>query len=218
MKRIIIICEGPTELEFCKDVLSQHLSTKDIFIQTPLIKKSGGGIVPWPSLRKQIENHLLQDTQAIVTTFIDYYGIPDKFQFPGWGESKKIQDKYERMEFLQQAMIHDINPSLQHRFSPYLQLHEFEALLLSDIESLRSIIPASDFTNIIELTSTIKENPNPELINDTPGNAPSYRLKRSIIGYNKIVYGAILAEKIGIDRIRKKCPGFNKWVTEMEND
>jgi hypothetical protein len=45
MKRIIIICEGPTEQAFCKTNLQVHFQTKGIYIQTPLIKHSRGGIV-----------------------------------------------------------------------------------------------------------------------------------------------------------------------------
>jgi len=104
MKRIIIICEGPTEQEFCKDVLYSFLSSKEIYIQTPLIKKSGGGIVRWPILKQQIENHLLQDPTAFVTTFIDFYGLKDKHQFPGWIPSKTIQNKSHKMGFLESEM------------------------------------------------------------------------------------------------------------------
>jgi hypothetical protein len=78
-------------------------------------------------------------------------------------------------------------------------------------------IPATDFINRAELVHTIEHFPNPELINDTPNNAPSYRLKPLINGYNKIVYGAILAESIGIQQIRNKCPRFNQWLTHLEN-
>lgn len=38
MKRLIIICEGPTEKEFCKDVLSKHFLAKDINLECPTIK------------------------------------------------------------------------------------------------------------------------------------------------------------------------------------
>jgi hypothetical protein len=40
MKRIIIICEGPTEQEFCKDVLQTDFNSKNIILQCPTIKKS----------------------------------------------------------------------------------------------------------------------------------------------------------------------------------
>ena len=59
MKRIIIICEGQTERDFCQKVLAPYLWQYGITIQTPLIKISGGGIVKWDYLRKQAETHLL---------------------------------------------------------------------------------------------------------------------------------------------------------------
>ena len=217
MKRIIIICEGPTEVEFCKDVLYSHFFTKGILIHTPLIKKSGGGIVPWSNLKRQIENHLIQDRQATVTTLIDYYGIKDNFNFPQWEISKTIPDKNERMLLLESSIANDLNDEIRHRFFPYIQLHEFEGLLFNDISIFINLIPNEDFLNKKDLTATIEQNPNPELINDTPDNAPSYRLKRLIKGYNKIVYGAILAEAIGLERIRHKSPRFNQWIENLEN-
>lgn len=47
MKRLIIVCEGPTENEFCLNVLAPVLMKADIYVEAPLIKKSNGGIVPW---------------------------------------------------------------------------------------------------------------------------------------------------------------------------
>lgn len=38
MKRIVIICEGETEQEFCDKSLSNHFNPKDIYIQAPRIK------------------------------------------------------------------------------------------------------------------------------------------------------------------------------------
>lgn len=59
MKRVIIICEGETEREFCKNVLAPHLIHNNIFIQAPLIKRSMGGIVRWSILKKEIETPLV---------------------------------------------------------------------------------------------------------------------------------------------------------------
>lgn len=216
MKRIIVICEGPTEIEFCKDILYPYFQPKDIYLQTPLIKKSGGGIVPWSILKRQIENHLYQDTTAFVTTLIDFYGIRDKYLFPDWIQSKTIDDKNERMAFLEKGMKGNIDSSLAARYEPYLQLHEFEGLLFNNINAFDALIPAADFVDKRELIQTIQSNENCELINDTPNNAPSYRLKRLIKGYNKIVYGSLLAEQIGLANIRSKSPRFNAWITKLE--
>lgn len=58
MKRLIIVCEGPTENEFCMDVLAPVLLKNDIYVQAPLVKKSNGGTVPWQNIKRQIETHL----------------------------------------------------------------------------------------------------------------------------------------------------------------
>lgn len=83
MIRVIIICEGgETEKEFCNTILRPYLAKKRIFVQSPLIKKTMGGIVKWSELKKQITLHLKEDSTSYVTTFIDYYGIYSKYDFP----------------------------------------------------------------------------------------------------------------------------------------
>lgn len=216
MKRIIIVCEGETEQEFCKDVLQPHFLSRNILIEHPTIKKSGGGIVAWESLKKQIDNHLKQDSTAFVTTFIDYYGINGKLKFPKWDESKDIVDKNERLSFLEQSMKELIGSSFNYRFIPYIQLHEFEGLLFNNMEVFNAQIAPNEFRNYDKLVKTIQEYPNPELINDGKTTAPSKRLQNLIIGYNKPVYGSILADSIGLPRIRAKSPRFNNWITTLE--
>lgn len=213
MQRVIIVCEGQTEQEFCKDVLQPHLNPKGVLIHYPTIKKSAGGILAWSFLSRQIQNHLAQDKSAFVTTLIDYYGIHDRHLFPNWETGKVIVDKSARMKHLEDGMLFPDD----HRFIPYIQLHEFEGLLFNSIEAFRSEIPQSDFTNEAELINTLNNFPNPELINDSPNNAPSYRLKRLISGYNKIVYGSILAQRIGIDAMRAKAPRFSAWIGKLES-
>ena len=195
MTRIIIICEGPTEQEFCKDVLQPHFLGKNIYLHYPTIKKSGGGIVPWSHLKRQIENHLVQEKYAFVTTLIDYYGISASHLFPAWEIAGKIVDKNKKMDQLEIAMKNSIKTDIQNRFIPYIQLHEFEGLLFNNILPFDSNIPQQDFINKAELEQTINSYPNPELINDTPNNAPSYRLSRIIKGYKKIVYGNLFLQK-----------------------
>lgn len=46
VKRLIIICKGPTELQFCREVLYPHFMVKGIIIETPLIKKAMEDV--WP--------------------------------------------------------------------------------------------------------------------------------------------------------------------------
>jgi hypothetical protein len=217
MKRIIMISEGPTEQEFAKKNLQISFINKDIQLQTPLIKASRGGIVKWNKLKNQIETHLKVDRDAIVTTFIDYYGMYEKYKFPGWDDAHKIVDRNDRMNFLEHAMLQDIEPNFRHRYIPYLQLHEFEGLLFIDIEVIKSQIPSEDIVGLTELINTFVEYPNPEMINNIKSTSPSHRLERIIRGYNKIVHGSILSEAIGLNRIRAKCPRFNNWIIRLEN-
>ncbi len=216
MKRLVIICEGPTEQEFIRDVMFSYFSPKGIFIQTPLIKKSGGGIVPWKALKEQIIGHL-REGGSIVTTLIDYYGMPDRYNYPGWEESKTIVDRVERMIFLEEYMLNEIPDELRNRFIPYYQLHEFEGLLFNNLASFEATFAPSEFKDKVELIRILDQYPNPELINDHPDTAPSKRLDKLIEGYNKIVYGAILADTIGIVNLKAKSPRFNKWITQLEN-
>jgi hypothetical protein len=217
MKRVIIICEGPTEQIFCKTNLFLHMQSKGILIQTPLIKHSRGGIVKWSILKQQIETHLKSDPTAFVTTFIDYYGLYSKYDFPLWNESEKIVCHNERMDAIEKGMCDDIQENFRYRFIPYLQLHEFEGLLFNDIDIIYSQIPPEDIVNKEELEDTFANYDNPEMINNSKQTSPSHRLERIIKGYNKVVYGDILADAIGLHRIRNKSPRFNNWIEKLEN-
>ena len=216
MKRIIIICEGETEREFCTKTLAPFFAKKDIHIQAPLIKKSMGGIVKWAELKKQINLHLKTDVTAYVTTFIDYYGLYAKYKFPGWDESLTIPDKNNRMDLLELSMGNDIDDSVRHRFIPYMQLHEFEGLLFNDINIFYEQIPKNELVGEAELKKTFQDYDNPEMINNQRATSPSHRLERIVSGYNKVVYGNYLADAIGLDRIREKSPRFNGWLSKIE--
>lgn len=217
MKRIIIICEGQTEQEFLKATMLHHFANKEIYLQTPLIKASRGGIVNWSKLKQDIETHLKADNTAIVTTLIDYYGLYTKHSFPNWNNCEAIVNKLDRMVALETAMFNDVDEAVRYRFIPYLQLHEFEGLLFNDIDIIYNQIPKSDIVNESELSETFAQYDNPEMINNVKATSPSHRLQRIIRGYNKVVYGSILAEAIGLERMRTKSPRFNEWVTKLEN-
>lgn len=152
-----------------------------------------------------------------MTTFIDYYGIPDRFNYPQWQNSKAIVDKSKRMDFLEQAMMDGFDDNLKKRFIPYIQLHEFEGLLFNNLVSFESTFESNEFNNKTDLEKILNNFPNPELINEHPDTAPSKRLMKLIKGYNKIVYGAILAENIGMHNLLQKSPRFNEWINKLEN-
>lgn len=214
MKRLVIICEGATEQAFCRDLLYDYFQTKGILLWAPTIKHSNGGIVAWDTLKKQIVRHL-NEGDSVVSLLIDYYRIRDSYHFPGWMESKKINNVYDRMRFLFEQMSLDVEERFRARFVPYIQLHEFEGLLFSDI----SVFP-KNFTkeqlNYSLLESAITSFETPEEINNGPATAPSERLKKAICGYDKVTDGAFLALEIGLNTIREKCILFNEWIERLE--
>jgi hypothetical protein len=217
MKRIIVICEGQTEQAFVKTNLYSHLLSMDTLVEAPLIKASHGGIVKWPKLKKEIENYLHSDKSAWVTTLIDYYGVYAKHDFPLWNDAEKILDKNKMMDAIEAAMHSDLDTPYNYRFIPYMQLHEFEGLLFNDVNVIYEQIPADDIVQKAELEKIFHDYPNPEMINNGRETAPSKRLERLIKGYHKIVYGDILAEAIGLNRIRNKSPRFNHWLSRLES-
>ena len=218
MKRIIIIGEGQTEQEFCNDVLQPHFNQLDIVIQTPTIKKTGGGIVSWEALKYQIVKHLKQDKSAIITLLIDYYGIESNHKYPNWLKAQQLMltNKYQAIQLIQNGMLADIEEVFRVRFIPYIQLHEFEGLLFSDISVFDNNFEVNEFKDYPYLVETIKNHHNPEEVNNGVTTAPSKRLEKIINGYDKIVYGSLLADEIGLKVIRGKCPGFNSWINELE--
>lgn len=217
MKRLIIVCEGQTEQEFCNDILQPHLNQFGIVIQNPTIKKTAGGIVRWDSLKHQIETHLKQDPTAFVTTLIDFYGIHAYHNYPNWLQANQHNNKNVGMDLMEQGMLSDIPAQFQHRFIPYIQLHEFEGLLFCDINVFDNGFEENEFLDYNYLVQTINDNQNPELINDSSITAPSKRLLKIIKDYSKITHGCLIAQDIGINKMRAKCPRFNKWIDDLEH-
>lgn len=214
MKRLIIVCEGQTEQSFCQNLLSPYFLPKGIVVEAPTIKHSHGGIVPWNTLKRQLVEHL-HEGDVIVTMLIDFYRIKDSYQFPGWEEAKTIENSQDKMNGLFHDMSNDMPEDLRDRFVPYIQYHEFEGLLFSDISAFRNnFLPTEcDFDAI---QSAIDEFETPEDINNKPETAPSSRLMAAVTGYDKVLYGTILAEDTGLGTIRSRCPLFNSWIERIE--
>lgn len=218
MNRIIIICEGQTEQEFCNTLLQPHFSANGITLQAPLIKKTMGGIANWNVLKREIETYLRREKDVLVTTLIDYYGIKDSHGFPLWAEKQAIADKKQRLDELEAAMQADVDENLRPHFVPYLQLHEFEGLLFSDKQAFYTTFNEYELAREDELEQTFADFDNPEMINDGVETSPSHRLERIISGYEKVVYGCCLAEAIGLNKMRQKSPRFDNWLKRLETN
>lgn len=214
MIRVNIVVEGQTEETFVRDTLAPYLAEHKIFAVARCVATSRsqrGGLRSYIKARNDIQQWLKQDAQAFVSTMFDYHKVPE--DFPGLKESRKIPTSTQRIKRLEQNMLEDIgNP----RFIPYLQLHEFEALLFSDAGITGQSLGATD--RQMDVLQEIRNAfPTPEDINDSEQTAPSKRLLALFPGYTKPAFGAAAVRDIGLDKIRQQCPHFASWLARLES-
>ena len=222
MIRLNFIVEGQTEQLFVHDVLKNHLSFFEVYTFVRRVetgKRKGkiyrGGMTGYKKAKNDILNWMKEDKdpQARFTTMFDLYALPPSF--PNTDESKSIKDPYKRVEKLEQAFQKDIN---DHRFLPYIQLYEYEALLLSDPNSFKYVFPKST-SQIESLKKMANQFQTPEHINDKNETAPSKRIIKEIPEYAdlKTTAGPLIAKKIGLKVMREKCRHFDSWLCRLEN-
>lgn len=214
MKELILICEGSTEIEFCKKILVDHFKKFSIKLSYTLILHSDGGIVKWEILKKQIENHYDDNNEVFISTFIDYYGIYDHHKFPNWDLAEIEPNKTLRMDILQNGMKNDLDVKI--KFIPYILLHEFETLAFSNYDVFEELYETNE-AKLNKLKEICDNNPNPETINNIKETAPSKILTKYIKRFKKTADSINITKKIGLDKIRQKCPNFNIWITKLEN-
>lgn len=215
MKRLIIVVEGDTEKEFIDNVLSPYLYGKGLqSVSCFKIKHTKGGLTKYRHLKTDLLN-CVYESNLVVSTLIDFYALPN--DFPEYNEATEIADKAERLTFLENAIVEDIESEKDEYFPnliPYIQLHEFEALVFSSIDGISSLF-GDDEANFAEIERIIDTHSNPEDINDNSKTAPSKRLLELIKGYHKVVDGVMIIEEIGIETVLKKCTRFNNWVETL---
>lgn len=209
MTRLAISVEGQTEEEFVKGVLAGHLWGSGIE-STPILLgrargRSGGGNVSVERLVQEMA-HLLSSFDA-VTSLVDFYGFRHK--------GNKTVDE------LEEDLAQKLCEKLGHRWHPgkvlpYVQKHEFEGLLFSDLDTFANVIDVSEEC-VEELRRVRAKFPTPEDINDNRDTAPSKRIKKIVPRYEKTVNGPLLAMKIGLAAIRGECPRFGCWMTRLES-
>lgn len=217
MIRLKIITEGQTEEGFVREILSPHLrqfQIESIAITIPTAvreKTYRGGIISFDRL-KPIILRSFEKEGAYVTTMFDLYKLP--WTFPGMDEAACIPNPIMRVEAIESALKTTINNRF---FIPYIQIHEFEALLFSDIATIDEVMTAQERSRITELDAIKRQFPNgPEYIDDGEETAPSKRLLKLYPSYQKRTRGIQIAERISLDTMREECPHFDSWITQLE--
>ena len=207
MKRLVFIVEGNSEVQFVNKIIIPYLYslgfTNPMNPQTIITNRKQhkkGGVINYDYLKNDL-NRVFAQGNVIVTMLIDYFKLPTNF--PNYtNDSSKI-------EFIEEGMLRDFNNNPD--YIPYIQRHEFEALMFSDVECFRIVLEEEELQKISDI---IQAFPNPEDINSSSQNAPSKRLKK-VFGYEKVADSELIFEMMGIEVIMKKCPRFNMWLEKI---
>lgn len=159
---------------------------------------------------------IVRDTEYeknFFTTMFDLYSLPG--DFPGMKDLPT--DGYQKVEHLERALSEDIN---HYRFIPYIELHEFETLVLCDVKSLRREYPTAqrELTEMDEKWRKETRN-QPEFVYTNYDTAPSKRIIKAIENkyrYNKPKMAVEATKNIGIDKLCALCPHFGKWIDTIK--
>jgi len=105
------------------------------------------------------------------------------------------------------------NLHTQNRFLPYFAMHETEALYCPQTMADQLEVSQTEIESI--LTDFLE----PEAINHERQTSPSHRIG-TLIGKRftkKTTTGIAIAEAIGLQKMRDRCPIFNELITQMEH-
>jgi hypothetical protein len=209
--RLIIIVEGKTEQEFVNEILKPYfygLGFYDVAaMQIQTSKGFKGGFVSYLHLKRDVLR-LLYEPNTLVTTFVDYFRIPTTM--PNYSDCISKINVVDRIACFEANMKNDIG--FGDRFIPYIQQHEFEALLFSSNVGFRNYFGER---TTIAIDAIIAQYDNPEDINERPQTAPSKRILSIIPSYHKINDGNLIALEIGIQTIINRCPRFRQWLEQL---
>jgi hypothetical protein len=224
--RLHVLAEGQTEEGFVNEVLAPELGAHGVFADVHRIttgRRHGrlfrGGFLRYEHLARDLSLWMKQDQheESWFTTMLDLYGLP--LDFPGLANLPPNLDAHERVAGLEAELAADLVRRLgtlpaSRRLLPYIQLHEFEALLFSDPTAFLEAFPGEQ--SLVDRLTTIRTQfSNPEDIDDGFATAPSKRILDIAPEYEKPVAGILIAQRIGLTVIRRECRHFDEWVARL---
>ena len=221
--RLNFIVEGQTEERFVNNVLRDYLADLSIYASAHCVTTRRdrrarhlthrGGLTTYKHARDDIRRWMGEDGSggARFTTMFDLHRLPT--DFPAYADAARKDDPYARVHILETALSHEIGDT---RFIPYIQLHEFEALLFADLQKLVTQFPENraEIKRLVEATTGLS----PELVNDGSETAPSKRITGAIPEYarRKASAGPIVAANIGLPVLQSRCRHFRQWLERLE--
>lgn len=221
MKKFFIVTEGQSETNFVNRVMVPYFASRCILLPITVVTKTDsrhgktykGGVANYGQIRNTLLKTLAsaaKNTNTYVTTMFDFYRLPA--DVPGVSVAEKEKDPYDKVHIIEQEILKKEGYG-GNFFFPYIELHEFEAMIFSDITKLEEAYFEEDLTALKEC---VKAQSNPELINGGAETAPSKRIINCINCFDKANVGVDVLEKIGIENISGKCLHFAEWMKCIE--
>ena len=213
--KLVFIVEGKSEVQFVEDKLIPYLYSKGIAlgwslraqtINTNVKQQKKGGVGSYQKFKNDLIRTAHNDESVFVTTLVDFFRLPS--DFPCFTDNSNMINEIES------AIRNDLEDDIpSNHFFPYIQRHEFEALMFANVDGFRMVV--DDERQIEELSVIVNSYKNPEDINGGPDTAPSKRLS-NIFPYNKVLHGEFIMGEISVDEIRSRCPRFDMWIENIE--
>lgn len=222
MKRLYLTVEGQTEAAFAMSVLRPHLASCSVFLHPPRftgLHSRRRGRIPRGGLLNTFQ-HAMADMHAWLkedrsadarfSTMIDLHHLPR--DFPGYAEGMAMPTGWDQAAALEESLTMAMGDA---RFLPYLQVHEFEALVLCDPGRIGTLYEVRE-AELEALCRECGDFASPEQIDHGQQSHPKYRIQRHVPAYDENVAGPLLAESIGLPTLRAECRHFGQWLTQLE--
>lgn len=164
----------------------------------------------WKADIERLSTQHSRRPDVVFTTFFDLYGMPS--DFPNLDVHRSEKNTIRRASALEAEIAKQID---ERRLIPYVQRHEFEALVLACLDELDEWLDKADRRGIAKLRAEI-DGTAPEDVNDGATTAPSKRILRCIPVFRKSVHGVEACELAGVAKLRARCPRFDAWVAKLE--
>lgn len=163
----------------------------------------------WPKLEREIRRLLRDSGLDVLTTIVDYYGLPD--DVPGMATRPNGNDAHARVGQVEAALARAIGDP---RFVPHLTMHEVESWVFAAAEQLADLYQEPALLD--RLLADVDAVGGPELVNDGPTTAPSKRLLKYRPDYLKTTDGPLAVSELGLDSLRRGCPHLDAWLRDLE--
>ncbi|MGW0479229.1 DUF4276 family protein [Nonomuraea sp. NPDC003214] len=216
MRRLHVLCEGQTEETVVREVIDPYLRSADVYVTRSIFttkRPAGGmshkgGLSTWGKLATEIRLLLRDSSITVLTTLLDYYGLPG--DVPGMA-TRPPGSPHDRVTHVERAMTEAVGDA---RFLPHLVLHEIEAWVLVGHDALGELTGDAALARAAE--AIVLGAHGAELVNDGADTAPSKRLLNLYPRYRKTSDGPLVIAEIGIDAVRKGCPHADAWFAAVK--